>query len=80
MLLAKFNTTNVDARQLSSMTIEPISLRIDGEEKPIKIENSKCEYPKVTDNSQTSAYSILFVCVILIGLVGVFLILKRKKY
>ena len=61
------------------MEIEPISLRIDGEEKPINTENSKCEYPKVIENPKTSTYIILVATMIFAVFAGLLIVLRKKE-
>ena len=79
VLLAKFNTKDVNRNSSSSMEIEPVSLRIDGEDKPINIENSKCEYSKVIENPKTSTYIILVATIIFIVFGGLLIVLRKKE-
>ena len=79
VLLAKFNTKDVNRNSSSSMEIEPVSLKIDGEDKPINIENSKCEYSKVIENPKTSTYIILVATIIFIVFAGLLIVLRKKE-
>ena len=79
VLLARFNTKDINKNSSSSMEIEPVSLRIDGEDKPINIENSKCEYSKVIENPKTSTYIILVATIIFIVFGGLLIVLRKKE-
>ena len=79
VLLARFNTKDINRNSSSSMEIEPISLRIDGEEKSINIENSKCEYSKVAENPKTSTYIILVATIIFAVFAGLLIALRKKE-
>ena len=79
VLLAKFNTKDINKNSSSSMEIEPVSLRIDGEDKPINIENTKCEYSKAILNPKTSNHVLLVVSIILFVLIGTYIVLKKKN-
>ena len=78
VLLAKFNTKDINKNSSSSMEIEPLSLKIDGEDKPINIENSKCEYSKEIENPKTSTYIILVATIIFIVFGGLLIVLRKK--
>lgn len=78
VLLAKFNMKDVNENSSSSITIEQVSLSINGEDKQINIENSKCEYSNVIKNPKTSTSIFLLAAIIFIAFGGLLIVLRKK--